>query len=195
MLVVAIYTVAIGGAIFVAYLIVQDVVQMGVRMEQGKNNVETPKTYLLHMLDAAESQITIFDDGDKVNDSLYEDSSIVNAFVQKRQAVPGFAIACYFNNPRQTPFRDALEGQPGVTICTGDGTKREGYEVHYKIIDGGKMGYLSRHEEHSLARRFQFIDCSEVTRWGFPAVSEKHFGKYFRDFDKRCEYALAQASA
>lgn len=195
MVVMLIYAAVVASVLLVAYLIVQDVVRMGVSIEVGQNNEETPKAYLLHMLAAAERSITIFDDGDKVNDSLYDDSTIVAAFGEKLRENPGFKVECYFNNPRRTMFRDNLERCKGVAIQTGEGANREGYEVHYKIIDGGKMGYLSRHEEQSLARSYQYIDCSNVLRWGFPAVSKRHFGPHFRDFEKRFNRALALTAA
>ncbi len=184
---IAVYVGVIAGVLIAVCLIVRMVLQMDVLVTIGKNDNQTPKLYLTRILSAARDKIIIFDDGNDMADSIYNDADVVDAFVKKLEQSPDFTVKCYFNCSDRTLFRESLEERPGVEIQSGNSLNRSGSEVHYKISDDGKMGYLSMHEAESSSRSYKFVDCSTIkrSRLGFALASKDHFGPYLKDFGRR----------
>lgn len=118
------------------------------------------KNFLALLQDAKESMI-VYDDGNKMEGSIYQDESVINAVRKKLSENPRFRLSCYFNFNDAMPFTEALERHPGVRVITGHGDRPDG-DVHYKIIDSGLKAHISRHEVASQTRRYKVIDCTRV---------------------------------
>ena len=127
------------------------------------NSDHTAVEHFVALLNEAEKNMVVYDDGNKMEGSIYESQEIVEAVRQKLSENPHFRLSCYFNFGDSTLFTEAFAGSPGVQIEVGQGDRPDD-DVHYKIIDGGLKAHLSRHKLSSKKRRCKVIDCSNVPR-------------------------------
>lgn len=136
------------------------------------------------LLEQAQSNMTVYDDGNKMEGSLYMQQEVVDAIEQKLHDVPSFTLRCYFNcDDPSTLFRQAFDSEDRVDIRIGTG-ERPDY-THYKIIDDGRMAYLSQHRHGESKRKFQVIDCTGVNRRALKRVTDSLLGKYKKDIKQK----------
>ena len=133
-----------------------------VSTEDGWNSDETAVAQFLALLQDAKESMVVYDDGNEMEGSIYQDERVIDAVRKKSSENPEFRLSCYFNFDAAMPFTKALEGQHGVRIVTGRGDRPD--DDHYKIIDGGLKAHISRHKVASRERRYRVIDCTRVPR-------------------------------
>ena len=149
----------------------------------------------LDLLKSAKKSLMIYNDGDQVKGSIYDDDEVLEKVSAKLdpdkgdgESEPGFTIRCWFNrdNP-ELKFRQRFEGHPRVTIKTLDSAKPRPDDVHYKIIDGGQKAHLSRHDLGSEERMYKIVDCTQVGSIFFLRyfVIKAILGEYLKDFEMR----------
>ncbi len=144
------------------------------------------------LLGRAQSNMTVYDDGNKMEGSLYMQQEVVEAVKKKLHDVPNFTMRCYFNfNEPTTLFRQTFDDDDRVTIQTRPTGEARPDDTHYKIIDGGKIAYLSQHEQGESKRKFQVIDCTRVRPWAFERVTDSLLGKYKKDMELKFQPQLA----
>ena len=129
----------------------------------GWNSDKTAAENFLALLQDGKESMVVYDDGNKMEGSLYRDNAVIDAVRLKLSENPNFRLSCYFNFDDDMPFTQAFEGHPRVRIVTGRGDRPDD-DVHYKIIDGGLKAHISRHEVASKERRYRVIDCTRVPR-------------------------------
>lgn len=132
------------------------------------------------LLKGANKKMIIYDDGDKTPGSIYESEEVVSMVKEKLTRNKRFVMYCNFNLNDSTLFREKFESHNRVYIKT---RKEKGEAIaHYKIIDDGKMAYLSWHREGSTNRKVKIYDFSNVRkrRWQNDVMKE-YIGKYLRD--------------
>ena len=129
----------------------------------GWNSDKTAAENFLALLQDGKESMVVYDDGNKMEGSIYRDNAVIDAVRLKLSENPNFRLSCYFNFDDDMPFTQAFEGHPRVRIVTGHGDRPDG-DVHYKIIDGGLKAHISRHEVASKERRYRVIDCTRVPR-------------------------------
>ena len=148
----------------------------------GENNDSLTKQRFLDLLERAEYSIIIYDDGNKMPNSIYADSDVLGTFRQKLQESPGFQVRCLFNcNDPSLPFRKEFFQHPSVEIRTRNPNKSE-FPIHYKIIDEGDKAYLSRHDLGKSNRKFQIVDCTAVPKRHRKYVRDTVLREYKQDF-------------
>ena len=74
---------------------------------------------------------------------------------------------------------DLVDDRLEIRYNPGQGPERD---VHYKIIDGGRMGYLSLHAPGSNERKYEFFECSRASEWTRRRLLGDHCEKFERDF-------------
>lgn len=113
------------------------------------------------LLDEADSGMILYDDGNSMEESIYEDPAVVDAIRRKLAENPRFTMECMFSSSDETLFRRELWNEPRVTI-----TRRKGgrSSVHYKIIDGGRKAHVSRHALGEKRRRFRIVDATKANQ-------------------------------
>ena len=129
------------------------------------------------MLSEAQESMIVYDDGDNTETSPYNTPQVVSAVQEKLRANPDFELQCLFNCDDDLLFRTELEGNPRVTIRI----RRTGVpasEIHYKIIDDGAKAYLSRHRSDPSERKFQIVDCTNVSLRHRQRVANVVLGRY-----------------
>ena len=145
------------------------------------NDDESVVSNFIALLDEARTSMILYDDGNDMVGSLYNDSRVIDAVHSKLRTNPKFELQCLFNCNDDVEFRKEFADKPRVEIRTRNDTDREG-KVHYKIIDGGLKAYLSRHSLGSSQRQFKTVDCSNVSKRHRSRVAEIVLRKYTMDF-------------
>ena len=127
------------------------------------NSDKTAERNFLALLQEATESMVVYDDGNEMEGSIYQNRQVVDAVREKLSKNPGFRLSCYFNFDDAVLFTKELEQHPRVRIVTGHGDRPDD-DVHYKIIDGGLKAHISRHEVASQERRYRMIDCTRVPK-------------------------------
>lgn len=136
----------------------------------------------LSMLNEAQKSLIIFDDGDDIDGSLYNDRRVINAVQDKLRGNPEFELRCLFDCDGDLLFRRELERERHVSIRTRSCcAPTDG--IYYQIIDGGTKAYLSRYALGSKERRFRLVDCTPVPRRHRGRVADTVLGRYKEDFE------------
>ena len=154
--------------------------------EPSTNDDERAIGSFTTLLEQAHSNMMIYDDGGAMDGSIYMNEEVVKTIKKKLDTEPDFIIQCYFNeDDGSTLFRREFDGHNRVTIQTRpDGDARPD-DTHYKIIDGGRMAYLSRHKSGSSQRKFQVIDCTRVVESDFTDMTDSLLGEYKKDIARK----------
>ena len=140
------------------------------------NSDEAAVEQFVALLDEAETSMVVHDDGNKMDGSIYESDTVIDAVREKIAKHKDFRLSCHFNFGG-TRFTDELAGCPAVRIRTGQGD-RPADDVHYKIIDCGRKAHLSSHRFNSKERRYKVIDCGNVPRRLMAHVTDVLLGRY-----------------
>ena len=127
------------------------------------NSDKTAERNFLALLQEATESMVVYDDGNEMEGSIYQNQQVVDAVREKLSKNPGFRLSCYFNFDHAMLFTKELAQHPRVRIVTGHGDRPDD-DVHYKIIDGGLKAHISRHEVASQERRYRTIDCTRVPK-------------------------------
>lgn len=152
----------------------------------GINDDDSAASSFVAMLGEAQESMIVYDDGDNIEGSLYNDRRAIDAVRSKLQANPAFKLRCLFNCDDRLAFQQELESEPQVDIRIRSGNAPAN-AVHYKIIDGGEKAYLSRHDLGSRERRFRIVDCTGVPRRHRRRVADTVLGPFKEHFDKAFE--------
>ena len=145
------------------------------------NDDDSVVTNFIELLSEARTSMVVYDDGNDMEGSLYNDPRVIDAVRSKLRAHPDFQLQCLFNCDHDVKFRKELAHEQGVDIRTrldaGDPGK-----IHYKMIDGGVKAYLSLHALGSRKRKFKIVDCTTVSKRHRARVAEGVLGKHKADF-------------
>ncbi len=129
------------------------------------------------LLKSADKKMVIYDDGDKTPGSIYENPEIVKMIKEKLVKNKHFVMVCRFNLEHSTLFKREFAESDQVHFYPHKG---RGGSTHYKIIDDGKIAYLSLHPEGSIKRKVRIYDFSD-TRKQRDDVRKKYIGEYLRN--------------
>lgn len=154
--------------------------------ELEENTDVSTKERFLELLKAAEHSMVIYDDGNKMADSIYADPSILGELKKKLDENPSFRLQCLFNFPDpDLPFRKEFSGNPRVEIRT----RNSRFPIHYKIFDDGDRAYLSKHAPGESKRQFRVVDCTKVPQKHRKYVRDAILREYKQDFQQAFEAA------
>lgn len=153
-------------------------------IEMPPNSDTSVERILLKLIEQAEREVVLYDDGDSGTGSLYQSEEIVLALRQKLQQNPHFRVDCVLNAPTGTTlFEQKLGPLDNVRIRR----RRENPStIHYKIFDG-TLGYISRHRPGEVTRNRKLIDCTRAQS-RHPGRRPLALRRYFDDFER---YAAA----
>ena len=137
----------------------------GVVAKAGKNDDTGALDSVLWLIEEARDSLEIFNDGNRMTESIYVQQRLVDALSEKLDTHPDFRVTCFFNDrARDLPFRRAFADHPQVEIFAGLDPERQSREkeVHYKIVDGGRIGYVTQHGYSESERKYQQWDCRHL---------------------------------
>ena len=138
-------------------------------------------TNFIELLSEARTSMVVYDDGNDMEGSLYNDRRVIEVVRCKLRANPDFQLQCLFNCDDDVKFRKELAHEQRVDIRTRIDAGDLG-KIHYKIIDGGVKAYLSLHALGSRKRKVKIVDCTTVSKRHRARVAEGVLGKHKADF-------------
>ena len=109
----------------------------------------------------AGEDIEIYDDGNDFPESPYNSPQFIGALRRKLEERPGFKVRCLFNRDEPLKLKEEFAGHERVDIRVRESDVRPA-DLHYKIVDGGRRAYLSRHGLNDRSRKCRVVDCSGV---------------------------------
>ncbi len=152
-----------------------------VKIVSGDNTDEQAKNDFLQLIEDAEECIEIFDDGDDMEESIYQKEEVVTKIKEKLRQVRDFKIDCFFNDDNELLFIKELENEYGVNITAGIDSSRPPGQTHYKIADNGRIAYLSNHGRKESERNYRLLDCRALSENAFNNTKGYLFDKYQKE--------------
>lgn len=175
------YVIAALAALFLLY----QGSRMGARRFSGSNDGETAKRLFLFLLDQAERDLIIYDDGNDVEDSIYANEAVLDALEAKLRHEPDFTVRCLFNCDGPQQLHDRFDNEPRFTIRTTGLGEKAPRDLHLKVADRGRMAYLTQHEFNSTTRLYELVDCLTVWKRALGGVAREELGDCIDVFDQR----------
>lgn len=149
-----------------------------IRVTDVENDNEHAIKRFLDVLDKAEREFLVHDDGDKTEGTLYENEKTVQAVRERLQTFPDLQIRCLLNFNADVKMAELGE-EYGSRFQVRYLHQRPADDVHFKIADGGKMAYLSIHPKGVTERKGQiFEDIGAHER-----VRKRRLGGLIEDFN------------
>lgn len=142
-------------------------------LQVGRNDNSLAAETFVRLLKDAERTVLICDDGNSMADSIYEQEDIANQVLDCLKASPRLRIMCLFFSNDETVFTRTLDGHAQVIMKRGVQPRRD---IHFKIIDDGRKGYVSSHPVGAAERRYRFYDCSRVPA----SIRDAALGRHIR---------------
>ena len=144
------------------------------QVDVGKNSTQLATRAFLDLVEAAEREMMICDDGNNMAESLYNSEVVVKAVEDRLEGNPELRILCVFFSDDDTLFVKTFDGNERVKVRRGVKPRRD---IHFKIIDAGRKGYISAHPYGATERRYKWYDCSRVRE----RTRQEIFGSYLGD--------------
>lgn len=149
------------------------------RVTDVENDNEDAIRRFLAVLNRAEHELLMHDDGDKTDGSLYDDEDTVEAVRERLRACPSLKMRCLLNFNADVKMA-ALGEECGDRFQVRYLHQRPVDDVHFKIADGGKMAYLSVHPKGVTDRTGQVVEDL-----GAPSfVRKRRLGGLIDDFNE-----------
>ena len=148
-----------------------------VTLLEGENDNAVATSMFVALIERAETEIEVFDDGNKMDESVYQNPTVIAALQEKLESNPSFKATFYFNSDDRTEFRKAFDDYSGSVEIHAGTAIRPDIQTHYKIIDGGLEGYLSKHAFNDGEREFSHYDCRKVPQEMLAVVTDLLFAK------------------
>ena len=155
---------------------------------EDQNSGKKAVVYFMRVLEEADEQMRIHDDGDSVEGSIYNDKDVMAALDRKLQDGSKLKVRILFNNRgvRLDILDLAKKHGDRLRIRYRKGGRPAG-DIHYKIADR-RMGYFSEHGEGSIDRKIWVYEFQHAPRRARDWV----FGDTIRRFEQ--EFAQAEAA-
>lgn len=135
----------------------------------------------------AESELLIHDDGDKVEGSVYDDDSTIQAIRNRLNECRELRIRCLLNfneDVKATKLSDEFGERFQVRYLR----QRPVDDVHFKIADRGKWAYLSAHRKGETERSGEVCDGTRANE----RVRRHYVGDLLEAFDEGFREAYPQ---
>ena len=165
--------------------------RMGVRRFTGLNDPGTSKSYFLLLLAQAQSSMMVYDDGNDVADSLYTNEEVLDAIEKKFRDTPKFTMQCLLNCPVPERMRDKFSKESRMDARTTGLGSDAPRDTHLKIIDKGRMAYLTQHDYDSMVRPYELVDCLTVAGWALKGVARREMPGLMEEFEKKFQQGEA----
>ena len=145
---------------------------------RGVNDDEDAVSMFISLVKEAHESIIIHDDGNNSQSSVYNNLKVLNA-LRERIESKGIEVKCLFNDDDQQLELLSLtrEFPDNVKIWHSGGDKAS-RDIHYKIVDGGKLVHLSEHEHGSSEREYVL---RKADKWWSNKGTRSRISKAYRE--------------
>ena len=185
------YSLAFIAVAWSLFLLVYYTSRMGVRRLTGLNDSDITKSYFLILLGHAQNEMIAYDDGNDVEDSVYTDDEVLNAIEKKLHENPRFEMRCLFNCPVPEVLKNKFDQESRLDLRSTGLAENAPRDTHLKVIDGGRLAYLTKHEFNSMNRYYELVDCLTVAPWVLRRVARAELGQSLNRFNERFQAALS----
>lgn len=151
------------------------------RLEVDMNDSRVAAEAFIDLLRDARRTMLICDDGNDMPDSIYNADDVIEATRAALATNADLQLQCLFSSDDETRFSKAFAREPRVLI------KRQGprRDVHFRIIDGGRKGYVSAHG-------YRKYDCSRRLIPGH--IREAALGRHVRSIQGSFPKVIQEAA-
>ena len=151
-IVVAIFATASLAGIF---LVVSAQGDMRLREEAGENDDDQAAAMLIDLVNKARSSLVIHDDGNDSAESVYNNDAVVAAIRDRIKQRRRLEVMCLFNDREELKLLELADGEcrNNILIWYASGDRPEN-DIHYKIVDGGRLVHLSTHAHGASERGY-----------------------------------------
>lgn len=153
---------------------------LSVRVTRGVNDDDTASAMFICLVNKVENEMIIHDDGDNTKDSIYNNDKAIEAVRKRLQEHNDLTIKCFFNENEDIKMVSLGEQFPGRFVVRYRQRERPDRDIHYKIIDDGRKGYLSVHDLGGCSRKYELIDCTDSPQ----RIRHRMFGKFYDQVKK-----------
>lgn len=157
--------------------------------EDGVNDDKEAVSRFVEVVQHAERDLIVHDDGDNMSDTIYNREDVIEAVDQQMAKHGELAVKCLFNTRAKLAMVEQLSERYPSRFHVRYSRwpwKRPTFDVHYKIADDGAIGHLSHHDFGAAERYFEVRNCLDVNQ----RERNIELGKYARRFKLR--FWLAQ---
>ena len=169
--------VSVGVLGYASFRFYRTVQLLKIKVTEGTNDHGKARSSFFALLADADETLIMYDDGNSMSESIYEDQSVIDEIGTKLRENPGFRVDCMLNSDDDTLFRRSFRDEPRVDITRRNGKRSS---LHYKIIDGGRKAHVSRHALGRTKRHFKIIDAKDASSWARKVA----LGTYLSDFSE-----------
>ena len=134
------------------------------REEVGENTDDHATDMFIRLVNHTNRQIVIHDDGDNFKNSIYNNEDVI-ALLRERIRNHKIKVRCLFNYKDQPlkllELSRSSEFQKYIEVWYPKGGRQEP-DIHYKIVDSGKLVHLSKHDPGAIKRGYRL---RKALRW------------------------------
>ena len=141
-------------------------------LKVGMNDDLSAQRAFIALLNEAERTMWICDDGNDFPELLYNATEVAEAIRRQLARNEHLHVYCLFSSNDTTKFTEAFADHPRVHMKRGVQPRRD---IHFKIVDDARKGYVSAHPPGSFERRYRSYDCSKVP----PHIRQAALGRHF----------------
>lgn len=149
------------------------------REESGLNTDEQATEMFIDLLNQTRHRIDIHDDGNDFAGSMYNSPEVIGV-LRERIKKRNIKVRCLFNDADEPlellKLARAEEFGSYIEIWYLRGGRQEP-DIHYKIVDGGRLVHLSRHEHGESERGYRL---RKALRW-WESGTRYRISKQYRD--------------
>ena len=153
----------------------------------GVNSDDRVTKHMMRMVESAQNELIIYDDGEK--ESIYGDSGVdfVQALMSKCKVNNSFKVQILLNCfDKDLAMSKAVRKRnlPNLEIRYRNGERPN--DSHFKIVDGGLLYYVSNHGHGEQERKFRFF--ASKNRLFIPGYIKKFKQKFDLDFKEAMSF-------
>lgn len=156
-------------------------------LKVGMNDDSFVRRTFIALLNEAEREMWICDDGNSFPESIYNAAEVVEAVRHRLSRNEGLHVYCLFSSNEETRFTKDFGDHPRVHMKRGVQPRRD---IHFKIIDDSRKGYVSAHPPGAFERSYRSYDCSRVPKHIRQAALGRHLDSMTGHFQE-AERAVA----
>ena len=148
--------------------------------ENQENDDEEAVQQALSLTEGAKKEIEMFDDGDLSDEfkSLYNDDRFVD-LLKNKLSDPTFRVRAFFNDGDPSlKFISEFKHHKQVEIYKLKPNKPRTNASHYRLIDGGIKGVISRHGQGVGKRMYRELSVSENSGENIASVGKTVLRRY-----------------
>ena len=126
---------------------------MNVAEERDENNDAQAAEMMVQLINKTRRTLVIHDDGNDSPQSVYNNDDVIRALRERIERRPHMTVECLFNDRENLKLLALARDTQNIAIWYANGARPDN-DLHYKIVDGGKLVHLSSHAHGASERRY-----------------------------------------